>query len=129
MALGVQSERAHIERQLGNYPRAVELYHQSILAWQELGHRVSLAHEFECLAFIACTQSQPHRAARLLGAAASIRESLNSPMTATERIEYEQNISALRAQMDESYLQQAWAAGHAMVLEQAVEYALEDVDR
>jgi predicted ATPase/class 3 adenylate cyclase len=128
MALGVQSQRAHIERQLGNYPRAVELYHQSILAWRKLGHRVSLAHEFECLAFIACRQSQPHRAARLLGAAASIRESLNSPMTATERIEYDQNVLALRAQMDESYLQQAWAEGRAMVLEQAVEYALEDVD-
>ena len=128
MALGVQSERAHIERQLGNYPRAVELYHQSILAWRELGHRVSLAHEFECLAFIACTQSQPHRAARLLGAAESIRESLSSPMTATERIEYDQNISTLRAQMDESYLQQAWAEGRTMALEQAVEYALEDAD-
>ena len=128
MALGVRSERAHIERQLGNYPQALELYHQSIRAWQEVGHRVSLAREFECLAFIACTQSQPHRAARLLGAAEGIRESLNSPMTATERIEYDQNMSALSAQMDEPYLQQAWAEGRAMMLEHAVELALEDVD-
>jgi tetratricopeptide (TPR) repeat protein len=102
MALGVQSERAHFEWQLGNYPGAIKLYCQSTLAWQELGHRVSLAHEFECLAFIACTHSQLQRAARLLGAAESIRENLNSPMTATERVEYDQNVSTLRAQMEQS---------------------------
>jgi tetratricopeptide (TPR) repeat protein len=128
MAFGVQSQRAHIERQLGNTTRAVQLYQQSILAWQELGHRVSLAHEFECLAFIACTQSQLQRAARLLGAAENIRESLNSPMMATERIEYDQNVSALRIQMGESYLQQAWSEGRATGLEQAIEYALEELD-
>ena len=126
MALGVQSERAHIERQLGNYARALELYHQSILAWQELGHRVSLAREFECLAFIACTQSQLQRAARLLGAAESIRENLNSPMTATERVEYDQNVSTLRAQMKQSDFATAWAEGRAMTLEQAIEFALKE---
>ena len=126
MALGVQSQRAHIERQLGNTPQAIELYHQSILAWQELGQRVSLAHEFECLAFIAITQSQLQRAARLLGAAESIRENLNSPMTATERVEYDQNVSSLRAQMEQSDFATAWAEGRAMTLEQAIEFALKE---
>jgi tetratricopeptide (TPR) repeat protein len=126
MALGVQSQRAHLERQLGNYPQAIELYHQSILAWQELGHRVSLAHEFECLAFIACTQSQLQRAARLLGAAESIRENLNSPMTATEGVEYDQNVSTLRAQMEQSDFATAWAEGRVMTLEQAIEFALQE---
>jgi non-specific serine/threonine protein kinase len=126
MALGVQSQRAHIEQQLGNHPRAVELYHQSILAWQELGHRVSLAHEFECLAFIALVQSQFERAARLLGVAESIRERLNSPMIVTERVEYDQNISTLRAQMEQSDFATAWAEGRAMTLEQAIEFALQE---
>jgi tetratricopeptide (TPR) repeat protein len=126
MAIGVQSQRAHIERQLGHYTEAVELYHQSILAWQELGHRVSLAHEFECLAFIACAQSQLQKAARLFGAAENLRESLNSPMMATERIEYDQNVSALRAQMEESAFATAWAEGRAMTMEQAIELALKE---
>ena len=126
MALGVQSQRAHLERQLGNYPQAIELYHQSILAWQELGHRVSLAHEFECLAFIACTQSQLPRAVRLLGTAKSIRENLNAPMTATERVEYDQIVSILRAQMEQSDFATAWAEGRAMTLEQAIEFALKE---
>jgi tetratricopeptide (TPR) repeat protein len=126
MALGVQSQRAHIEQQLGNHPRAVELYHQSILAWQELGHRVSLAHEFECLAFIALVQSYLQRAACLLGAAESIRERLNSPMTVTERVEYDQNVSTLRDQMEQSDFATAWAEGRAMTLEQAIEFALKE---
>jgi predicted ATPase/class 3 adenylate cyclase len=124
MAIGVQSQRAHIERQLGHYPQALELYRQSILAWQELGHRVSLAHEFECLAFIARAQSQLQRAACLFGAAEILREHLTAPMTANERIEYDQNVSALGAQMHESAFATAWAEGRAMSVEQAVEFAL-----
>ncbi len=126
MALGVQSELAHIERQLGNYVEAVELYRQSILAWRELGHRVSLAHEFECLAFIACAQSQFQRAARLFGPAEVLRESLNSPMTSTERSEYDQNIATLRTQMDEFDFAAAWAEGRAMTMEQAIDFALKE---
>jgi len=126
MAIGVQSQRAHVERQLGHYTEAVELYYQSILAWQELGHRVSLAHEFECLAFIASARSQLQRAAHLFGAAEALRESLNSPMTASERTEYDQNVSALGAQMDGSAFTTAWAEGRAMSLEQAIEFALEE---
>lgn len=125
MALGVQSERAHIERRLGHYPEATAIYHENILAWQELGHRASLAHEFECLAFIALAQSQFQRAARLLGAAEILRESLNSPMTALERIEYDQNVAALRSQLDEFDLAKAWTSGRSMTLEQVVEFAME----
>ena len=126
MAIGVQSRRAHVERQLGNYAQAIELYHQSVLAWQELGHRVSIAHEFECLAFIACAQAVWQRAVLLFGAAETLREGLNSPMTATERIEYDQNLSTLRTQMDESTFAAAWAEGRGMTLEQAIQFALKE---
>ena len=125
MALGRKSELAHIERHFGHYAQATAIYHQNVLAWQELGYLAALAHDIECLAFIACAQSQFQRAARLFGAAEILRESLNSLMTATERIEYDQNISALRAQMDESAFATTWAEGRAMTMEQAVAYALE----
>ena len=36
MAFGVQSQRAHLEPQLGNYPLAVKLYHQSVLTEAEI---------------------------------------------------------------------------------------------
>ncbi len=119
----VQSERAHMERKLGHYAQAVALYSRTILGWQELGHWAALAHELECFAFIACAQSQAQRAVRLLGAAEALRESVNSPMTAIERTEYDHNVSALRAQMDEAAFTAAWAAGRALTMDEAVALA------
>ncbi len=42
------------------------------------------------------------------------------------RAEYEQDIGAGRAQLDEATYAAAWAKGRAMTLEQAVAYALEE---
>jgi len=123
MVNAMQSERAHIERRLGNLAQAAALYSQTLLSWQEIGNRAALAHELECLAFIAAVQSQLERAACLLGAAETLRESVNSPMQAIERDEYEQNVAAFRLQMEPERFAAAWAEGRSMTMEQAVAYA------
>jgi predicted ATPase/class 3 adenylate cyclase len=125
MVNAMQSERAHIERRLGHYAQAVALYSKTLAGWQELGNQAALAHELECFAFIAVAQNQTQRAACLLGAAEALRESVDSPMTANERIEYDQNVATLRAQMDAQELAVAWAEGRAMTMEQAIQFALE----
>jgi non-specific serine/threonine protein kinase len=124
MVTASQSEKAHVERQTGHYAQAVALYSPTILGWQELGHQAALAHELECLAFIAIAQSQAQRAACLLGSAESVREDANSPMAAVERSEYTEQVAALRAQMDEAAFAAAWASGRALTLDQAIVYAL-----
>lgn len=124
MVTAAQSERAHIERQTGHYAQAVALYSSTILGWQELGHRSALAHELESLAFIAIAQSQPRRAACLLGSAESMREAADSPMAPAERTEYTEHVAALRAQMDEASFAAAWAAGRNLTTDQAIAYAL-----
>ena len=118
------SEQAHIERRQGHYPQALALYAQTIAGWQELGHRAALAHELECCAFIACAQAEGQRAARLFGAAQSLRASANSAMSGIERMEYDQNIAALRALLDTEALEAAWAEGRSMTMEEAIAYAL-----
>jgi hypothetical protein len=95
-----------------------------MLGWQELGHRAALAHELESLAFIAIAQSQPQRAACLLGSAESVRESANSPMAPVERSEYTEQVAALRAQMDGASFAAAWATGRALTMDQAIAFAL-----
>jgi tetratricopeptide (TPR) repeat protein len=125
MINAMQSERAHIERQRGHYSQAVALYSKTLAGWQELGNRPALAHELECLAFIAVAQSQAHRAASLLGAAEALRESADSPMRGNEHIEYDQCVSALRLQMDGAAFESAWADGRMMTVEQAIAFALE----
>jgi predicted ATPase/class 3 adenylate cyclase len=124
MVTSMQSERAHIERRAGHYAEAAALYANTLSRWQEYGERPALLHELECLAFIAVAQSHDQRAARLLGAAESLRAAYALPMTAFERAEYEAHVAQLRTQMGETELAKEWAGGQALSLDEAVAYAL-----
>jgi tetratricopeptide repeat protein len=120
------SQLAHIERGAGNLDAARRLYQQSIVVWQDLGQHAAVAHQLECFAFIARAQDQLPRAARLSGAAEALRETLGTPMTGFERMEYDREVAELRGQMDTEAYASNWAAGRAMSLEQAIAYALAD---
>ncbi|MGQ0605160.1 MAG: ATP-binding protein [Anaerolineales bacterium] len=124
----IQSELAHIERRLGHYTQAVAMYTETLSAWKDMGHRAAVAHELECFAFIAGAQEQTERAVKLLSAADSLREACNSPMTAGERLEYDQAVTQIRAQLNEVTYATAWDEGRTMTMEQAIQFALMDSD-
>jgi tetratricopeptide (TPR) repeat protein len=120
-----RSEIGHLLRKQGRYHEAAAVYVETMRVWQELGQRPAMAHELECLAFIAAAIGQAERAAALFGAAEALREVLGTPMTAYERREYDQAVAQLRAQTNEATLKAAWARGRALSLEAAVAYALQ----
>jgi predicted ATPase/class 3 adenylate cyclase len=124
MEQAAQSELAHIVRQTGDLPQAKDLYRQTLLKWANLGHRAAIAHDLECVAFIARAEDLPERAARLLGAAEALREAIGAPMADYERAEYDTETTQLRAALDPARLEMAWGAGRASTMEQAIEYAL-----
>jgi predicted ATPase/class 3 adenylate cyclase len=119
------SELAHIDRMAGDLPAALAGYSRTLVVWKDLGKRPAVANQLECFAFIARAQGQPERAARLLGAAETLREVAGAPMLEYERGEYEREIASLRAALDQPRLDEAWAAGQALTLDQAVAYALD----
>ncbi len=121
----VHSELAHLERRQGHFAQAKPLYRETIQEWQRIGHRAAIAHELECFAFIAKAQEEDQRAARLFGAAESLRENINIPMNPPEHVDYDPEVSDLRANMDEAAFAKTWAEGRALTMEQAIEYALE----
>ncbi len=123
----VRSEVAHLERRQGHIAQAKSLYRETILQWQDLGHRAAIAHELECLAMIAKVQEEEQRAARLFGSAEALREDINTPMTPFERVEYDREVNDLHANMDEAVFAKAWAEGRAMSMEQAILLATEDL--
>jgi hypothetical protein len=121
----IHSEFAHLERREGHFAQAKLLYRETIQAWQKLGHRAAVAHELECFAFIAKTEEEDERAARLLGAAEVLRERINLPMMPIERPEYDREVNDLRNNMEEATFARVWAEGRALTMEQAIKYALE----
>ncbi len=120
----VKSDLAHLERQHGNLLRALEIYRETIVAFESHGQRGAVAHQLECFAFIASAQEQFERAAQLLAAAEILRENAGTPMTPNERVIYDRQAAAVREGMDESTFASSWRAGRAMTMKQAIDYAV-----
>jgi tetratricopeptide (TPR) repeat protein len=120
----IHSEFAHMDRYQGNYQQAEKAYRKTILIWQKLGHRAAVAHQLECFAFIAKALEEPARALRLLGAAEILREKINIQMQPLERVEYESEVTGLRAMKSENEFKNYWAQGRALSMDEAVDLAL-----
>jgi len=74
------SELAHVLRRSGELAEAKERYREAITIWQEVGQLPAVAHELECLAYIATIEGEYDQAASLIGAAAAARDRLDAPM-------------------------------------------------
>ena len=120
----IVSELAHIDRIEGRYDLAAQAYRATIIEWERLGHRAAVANQLECFAFIAKRYEEAERAAKLFGAAEALREIINIAMTKVERIEYDQEVADLRADMDEKAFTSLWTEGRSMMIDEAIEFAL-----
>ena len=118
------SQIAHIQRQNGELDAAEAEYSKSLAEFHWQGHGPAVAHELECLAFIARRKKMPERAARLLGAAEALRQKIAVPMLADEQAEYDMELAALEGAIAPEPFQIAWTAGRNMNIDQAVPFAL-----
>lgn len=126
-ANAVRSELANAEWRLGMYDAALKLYREVIAEWRQIGNAGAIARCLECVAFVwfqAESEALWERAARLLGAAEKLRETIHSKMTAPEQREYDEQVARLREQMEEARFKMEWAKGRASTMEQAIELAL-----
>ena len=60
------------------------------------------------------------RAARLLGAAAALREGTGTPRPPIECTEFDRRLDAVRSALGEARFAAAWSAGRAMSAQQAL---------
>ncbi|HYN70021.1 MAG TPA: AAA family ATPase, partial [Candidatus Eisenbacteria bacterium] len=113
-ALATRSELAHAMRRGGRLEEAVAAYRETIPAWIRVGNRGAIANQLENVAFLAIEQGHGTRAARLLGAAESLREAASSPMTINEEPEYREWVARLRASAPGAEIDAAWRVGRAI---------------
>ena len=100
--------------------RATALYEESLALRRELGNKHGLAECLEGLAGVAVAQRQLERAARLLGAAETLREATGAPLSPRERVRYDRDVSTVRAGLGEAAFAAAWATGKAMPPEHVI---------
>jgi hypothetical protein len=109
----------------GDYAAARGLIGESLALNRELGLKGDIASTLVGLARVSSAEGQPERAARLLGAAATLPDAIDVLPPPNERPDYEHTVATTRAQLDEQVWAAAWAEGKALSLEQAIAYALE----
>ncbi|MDQ3437251.1 MAG: tetratricopeptide repeat protein, partial [Actinomycetota bacterium] len=101
-----------------------------VVALRELRERAQIpgiAFALDILAGVAASRGEIRSAARLWGAAAGSREVNNIPWLPEERAMIEPHIDAARVRLEEAVWREEWEKGRSMTLDQAVNYALEDV--
>jgi non-specific serine/threonine protein kinase len=86
----------------------------SLGPWERLGNVWGLALGIEELAAVAAGGGRTEPAARLAGAAASLRESVGVPLSPLLRANHEGDLAPARAALGEGTFAAAWTAGRAL---------------
>jgi hypothetical protein len=60
----------------------------------------------------------------LFAAADALRQKANTPMTPDEQIYFDEQLSALHDKVDSIKYESAWAKGHTLTMDQAIELAV-----
>jgi hypothetical protein len=94
-----------------------------MLLAQDIGAKLLSVYNLNGLA-AAAGSGVPQRSARLAAAAETLRIALHLAWEMGERRIYERTVAAARAALSEAAFAAAWAEGAAMMLDEAVAYAL-----
>lgn len=108
----------------GDCTRAKKFLRESLLKYRDVGDKWHIALCLDRLARVAAAQEHGELAARLLGAADALRETIGAPLPPSEHAGREQALRVARERLSEEAFAAAWADGYAMKLDQAIAYAL-----
>jgi DNA-binding NarL/FixJ family response regulator len=114
---------------LGQPDEAREPLIEALQLRRSLGNTLSIAECLEGLAAVDMARRRARRAARLLAAAAVLREITGAPPSPLERREQEAVLQRIQLVLGPDAIAAEEAAGRAMTPDEAVEYALHPVER
>jgi len=115
---------ANVARQQASFGQATARYKEALTIAEALDYKLGAVGALEGLALVAVAVAQAEQGARLLGAAAALRQAINVPLHTFDRHEYEQAVVTLRQQLDGDRFDQQWASGQALALAIATADAL-----
>lgn len=109
--------------ELDDATRALAAFGESLAFWYESNYDEYVIMALAGYARALQLQHLLTDAARLFGAATTLRDSLGVVFATPDHAAYERDLAALRAHLDDAVFQAAWRAGQALSLEQAVAVA------
>jgi tetratricopeptide (TPR) repeat protein len=115
---------AVLQLERGDISEAQSMGTEALQSLVELGDLDAASEGMEVLAGVAAAEGEYIRAARLAGAADSLRNSIGIPLPALERARIERWLEKPRTELEERAFKGAWDEGTEMTKEQAFAYAL-----
>jgi len=117
---------ARVARAQENYSTAATLDREAMTLVSGLGAKRAVAEWLEGMASTAVSSGAFERATRLLGAADALRSAIGAPIPARDVASNREQLALARAKVGDASFQDAWAAGRAMALEEAMHHAIGD---
>ena len=99
---------------------ARSLVEEALTILSEIGDRWFMALCLEEFAAVTASERHPEQAARLLGAAEVLRETIGCPLPAARRASYERGLAVLRARLDRVTFAKTWAEGRQLTPQEAL---------
>ena len=122
MAVGLTA-RARVKIACGESRSAEDDLHEALVAAAKTDALLHVPDAFECLAHLASDADSRHEAARLLGAAHTLRQRMAAVRLVVFDVGYEALVSAVRNTIGDNDFDAAWAEGAALSTEEAIAYA------
>jgi predicted ATPase len=108
----------------GEMDEAKDLLGRAFPLYRGLRMRDSTAFALETVAKIAGSESKYEIAARLLGAAEKLRETVGVPIWGSARARHEAAVARLKDQMGDESFSAGWAEGRSMSFDDAIDWAV-----
>ena len=108
----------------GDTRRATAAFEEGIRQFHAWHSAWGMAECLEGLAVVAGLERRFERAARLLGAAARLRESIGAPVHPVDRADHERTVAACVAALGQPGYEAAWRAGQAMSVDEVMSSAV-----
>ena len=115
-----------IAQHTGQFRQSQSYFAQDIALLKQIGAKREIADVLDHFAELNVALNQPYQALVLLAASSAVREAIHVPRSAGDEAELEPARSAVRAQLGELEVAEAWASGQGMTLDQAIDFALKD---
>jgi hypothetical protein len=114
----------HLARQRGEHEQAATMLRDSLTLARDVGHPWGMSESMRRFAKEAMLEGRAERAARLYGAAESIRKTNVPPLPPYPLASYQRDVAEVQSALGPAAFEALWAEGARMTMEQAITIAL-----
>ena len=104
----------------GRPDEALSLHSRAVALQMQVDDRAGVARSLESIAWCQAKLGEPSGAAWLLGHAGRLRETVDVPLSADDRVEYDETVAYLQSALDGDERAELWSAGRHAPLTEAL---------